>query len=128
MFNSFAKVIVVMFLIFLAVGVVWTNANSYLTSANATAARPALATLTGTPHVPLSTATPSHRLVTLNAQNTRVAAVTDKAVLVWALDSGKLLATFDSSNRSITDIAFSPDGLSLAASASDGSVLIWQVP
>jgi len=133
MFNSFSKVIVMMLLIFLAVGAVWTSANSYLTTANAAPTHTGVATQAALPRtaatVPATlTPAPSHRLVTLNAQNTRVAAATGNVVQVWALDSGKLLATFDSGNRSLTDIAFSPDGLSLAAGASDGSVLIWQVP
>ncbi len=79
--------------------------------------------------MPIATPTPAlHRLVAINAQKTRVAAVTASAVMIWGLDTGNMIAKYDICGHAITDIAFSPDGLSVAASVSDGAVLVWAAP
>lgn len=70
----------------------------------------------------------THRLTAVNPQNTRIATAAANSVLVRSLDACSVLARYDLGARSALDIAFSPDGLSLAASASDGNVLVWAVP
>ncbi len=129
MFNTLQKSFVMLALIILALGAAFAGASAF-SPATTLAASP-----TGGPGYTLATATPAyvpgaatHRLAALNPQKTRVAAATNTGIMLWALDTGKVLLTLDTQGHTVTDIAFSPDGLALAASASDGTVLIWNVP
>ena len=127
MFSTIQKAIVLTALIFLTFGAALATATPNSTAPtltpNPAAAQTEIGRTFQTPAPP-----ESHRLAAINAQNTRVAAVSGYVVIVWGLDSGKVLATYDTGDRTLTDIAFSPEGLSLAASANDGSVLVWAVP
>ncbi|HZO31879.1 MAG TPA: WD40 repeat domain-containing protein [Chloroflexota bacterium] len=52
---------------------------------------------------------------------------TDTSVRLWRVSDGALLRTFQGEHRPIRDLAFSPDGQSLAASAWAGGVTLWQI-
>lgn len=124
MFNTLQKSLIMLVLVGLALGAAFAS-SSALGTGTTLAASP-----TSQP-IAIVTATPvaqTHRLAALNAQKTRVAAATAGGIMVWALDTGKVLVTFDTQNRSVTDLSFTPDGQWLAASLNEGSVLVWAVP
>src|SRR5882672_8953913 len=126
MFNTFQKSLVMLTLLVLAFAAAFASTSALSTNPSL-AASP-----TGQP-IGIITATPAslvqtHRLASLNNQKTRIAAATNTGIMVWALDTGKVLVSFDTQNRAVTDLTFTPDGLWLAASLNDGSVLTWAVP
>jgi WD40 repeat protein len=126
MFSTLQKAIVMLALVVIALGVAFASATALSTGAT-------LAASPTSQPISIVTATPlpnvqTHRLATLNLQKTRVAAATTNGIMVWALDTGKVLVTFDTQNHTVTDLTFTPDGLWLAASLNNGSVLVWAVP
>ncbi|HIM29247.1 MAG TPA: hypothetical protein EYG57_06790 [Planctomycetes bacterium] len=52
----------------------------------------------------------------------------DKAVRMWTVADGKLLATFAGATAAIADLAISADGKLLAAAGADKTARIWPVP
>ena len=46
---------------------------------------------------------------------------------LWDIRSDKLITTLEGHDRSITSVAFSPDGKMLASSDSDGIIRIWEI-
>lgn len=124
MFNTLYKSLIMLTILILALGAAFAS-TSALGTGTTLAASPT------TQPIGVVTATPAaqtHRLAALNNQKTRVAAATTSGTMLWALDTGKVLVTFDTQNRAVTDLAFTPDGLWLAASLNDGSVAVWAVP
>ena len=67
--------------------------------------------------------------VAINAQGTRLAAANFSSIDFWDLETGQHLPTNAGHNGYISDLAFSPDGQSLASSGGDdGTIRIWPVP
>ena len=64
----------------------------------------------------------------VNIQGTRLAAVVGDKVIIWNLATGEQLVEHRGHTDRINNIAFSPEGSSLASGSSDGTVLIWPVP
>jgi len=126
MFNTFQKSLIMLTLLVLALGAAFASTTALSTNPTLAASPTGqpISIITATPFATLQT----HRLAALNTQKTRIAAATNNGIMVWALDTGKVLVTFDTQGRSATDLTFTPDGLWLAASLNDGSVLIWAVP
>ncbi len=51
----------------------------------------------------------------------------DATVRIWDTHNQKLLTTLKAARRAVTSLAFSPDGISLAAGSLDGAITIWQI-
>lgn len=66
------------------------------------------------------------RAMTINPQGTRLAVLAGGEIRVWSLTDGAALATY--ADHYYSDLAFSPDGASLAASSTAGVVQVWPVP
>jgi len=56
-----------------------------------------------------------------------LASATGTQVQLWDLATLHASASLSGPQDAITDLAFSPDGKTLAASASDGTVRLWKV-
>jgi WD40 repeat protein len=55
----------------------------------------------------------------------RVAASVGTEVIIWDVGGGQELQRFSSHSDTVLDVAFSPDGASLAGAGRDGKVFIW---
>jgi WD40 repeat protein len=49
-------------------------------------------------------------------------------IRLYHLTTGELLTTLTGHTAPITGVTFSPDGKQVAASSTDGTILIWNVP
>lgn len=66
--------------------------------------------------------------VAFNSSGTKIAILSTDAIKIFETNSGALLQKFTFHVSAIADLTFSPDGSQLAASCSDGTILIWPVP
>lgn len=68
--------------------------------------------------------------ITINPQGTRVAAIVGKqrAIKIWNLETGALLAEYTGHTDWVSDIVFSPNQDLLASGGDDGTIRIWPVP
>jgi WD40 repeat protein len=51
----------------------------------------------------------------------------DRTVLIWSVDTGRVLRTLAGHDGGVFDLSFSPDGRVLATAAMEGTVNIWTV-
>ena len=49
------------------------------------------------------------------------------AVHLWDVDTGKLIKILPGHSRRVWQVAFSPDGNTIASGSGDGTVLLWDV-
>jgi WD40 repeat protein len=70
---------------------------------------------------------PGLRAVAVNAPGTRLAAAFGDDVKVWKLDTGEPVLEYQHT-AVVSDLAFSPDGGSLASGGRDGVTQVWPVP
>ena len=66
--------------------------------------------------------------ITINAQGTRVAAIVNGSLRLWSLTDGADLGTYAGPGMGLNDLAFSPDGRTIAATSVAGVVQVWAVP
>lgn len=74
--------------------------------------------------LPTSASTGAARIA-VNNQGTRLAAVDASQIKIWNLQTGELLAQY---NSCAGDLSFSPNGQSLASGSTNGVVCLWPVP
>jgi WD40 repeat protein len=69
----------------------------------------------------------SARTPAFSPDNTLLALSYDKVIRLWNTRDGHLMREFAAHEAAITDLAFSPDGATLASSSSDGTVKLWRI-
>ena len=52
----------------------------------------------------------------------------DTLVRVWEVTSGALLVTYEGHSYDVTDVAWSPDGTTIASSSKDRTIRFWKLP
>ena len=88
-----------------------------VTEINGAGFKPAYSTFAH-PHGLILAFDPSGRLI---------ASLVDEQVRIWDVESGALVATLPRQPAEITDVAFSPDGASVATGAGDGTLRLFDV-
>ena len=68
------------------------------------------------------------RVSVINSQGTRLAAAVAGGVRLWSLTDGAELVTYPGPGAGYNNLAFSADGLALAAGSPTGVVQVWPVP
>lgn len=70
---------------------------------------------------------PHDKLLAFSPDDTLIATTDDKIVRLWNTNTGQLYRELKGHSDSVTRIAFSPDGMTLATGSTDGTVKLWRI-